>query len=105
MTTAEKEEYIARVMALEHCSRDRALILIEDSRAISERDKQRERVRKAQTPEKVKYRTNLRRSEKRCLCCGKYDEYTLYGSSRCKACMDRQRAYHKRHYEGRHKNG
>lgn len=87
MNEYDSEEYISKVMRIEHCSRDKAINLIKEFEEI---DQQPEF---AEDPnvEKRKARYVQRIKEKRCIQCGRTDEKTLSGGTRCDYCRERAR--------------
>lgn len=92
MNLYDTNEYICKVMRLENCSREDALKLIEEFKKI---DEQKEKVKMSLT-EKDMYKAYRKKwtKEKKCQCCGKQDELTLAGSSRCGRCKEMQRQWY-----------
>lgn len=96
------EGYINRIISVEGCTRERAIALIDEFEAIDndkELTPQQRAVIKYQTPEVVHRRISERKEEKRCQCCGRADNDTRKGKSRCRACALRQSEYYQKHKE------
>ena len=96
------EAYISRIISVEGCTRDKAIALIAEFEAIDEEQDltpQQRAVIKYQTPEVVHKRIAERKEEKRCQCCGRADNDTRNGKSRCRACALRQSQYYYKHKE------
>ena len=89
----DTQEYLKTVMRIENCSREEALKLIEDFKAI---DDQRDEITKEFNHKKFKAYREKWRSENKCQCCGRQDGNTLLGFSRCYRCAENQREYNKR---------
>lgn len=82
------EEYIQKVMQIEGCTRVAALKLIDEFRRI---DNQRIHIEsRISDSEKVKAYRKDWKARKMCICCGRQDEDTLSGLSRCRRCKDQQ---------------
>lgn len=97
MELYETNEYIVSVMKAMSCPREDALELIEEFKRI---DDIKDKVRQVMTNNDLlkAYRKDWK-AQKRCICCGRQDEDTLSGLTRCRRCSDYQRQYMKEYYE------
>ena len=89
----DTQEYIKTVMRIENCSREEALKLIEDFKAIDERQ---DEITKEFNRGRFKAYRERWRAEGKCQCCGKVDGNTLLGFSRCERCSEYQKEYNKK---------
>lgn len=99
-TYYDTEEYIAKVMRIEKTDRQGALKLIEEFKKI-DREMNEAAGRKRYASEKRSssktHEIRMRyKKEKRCTVCGRQDESTLSGKSRCYKCIDAQKKVYER---------
>ena len=93
----DTEEYIAKVMRIENCSRKSALKLIRDFKRI---DRTKSDVKKSlNDSDKLRAYRQSWKDRGLCICCGTEDENTRNGYTRCKRCADYQKAYYQKHKE------
>lgn len=91
MSIYDSEDYIAKVMRIEKCSREDALKLIEEFKSIDGHKDRKE-------TDNAKIRAYRKDWKRRHLCtiCAVQDEDTLKGLTRCKKCKARQQEYYRR---------